>query len=111
MRATTTLVLTHSDGYALFADPDGLPTPDHLHDWYPFWNKSLGGPAGPGIQRTDGASQREFEYGTVVYNPIDNAPVRVTFNAPRRSAATGQIGTSFLLEPLDGDLYLTAIPS
>ena len=42
MRATTTLSLTLSDGYCLFADPDPLPTADHLHDWYPYWNKSLG---------------------------------------------------------------------
>jgi len=32
MRATTTLSLVLSDGYCLFADPNPLPTPDHLHD-------------------------------------------------------------------------------
>ncbi|MBL7140397.1 MAG: hypothetical protein ISS74_05755, partial [Planctomycetes bacterium] len=41
MRATTTLVLTHSDGYCLFSDPNDLPTPDHRHDWYPFWDNGL----------------------------------------------------------------------
>ena len=44
MRATTTLALTHGDGYCLFSDPNPLPTPDHMHNWYPFWNKSLGRP-------------------------------------------------------------------
>ena len=36
MRATTTLTLTHSNGYALYADPNPLKTPDHFHDWYPL---------------------------------------------------------------------------
>ena len=38
MRATTALALTHSDGYCLFSDPNPLPTGDHRHNWYPFWN-------------------------------------------------------------------------
>jgi hypothetical protein len=105
VRATTTLVLTHSDGYALVADPDNLATPDHLHDWYPFWDKSLGRPAGDGIEREDGAVQREFEQGTVVYNPIGNSSVEVTFSTPHRSAASGEVSTSFVLDALDGDLY------
>ena len=49
LRATTTLSLVRSDGYALFSDPNPLPTPDHLHDWYPFWDKSLGKTAGDGV--------------------------------------------------------------
>ena len=69
MRATTTLALTHSDGYCLFSDPNPLPTPDHLHDWYSFWNKSLGRPVGKGNANSDGTVRREFENGTVVYNP------------------------------------------
>lgn len=36
MRCVTTLSLTQSDGYCLFSDPNPLPTPDHLHTWYPF---------------------------------------------------------------------------
>jgi hypothetical protein len=106
MRATTTLVLTHSDGTVLFGDPNGLPTPDHLHNWYAFWDKSLGRPAGERVDRDDGAVQREFERGTVVYNPIDNPPVEVTFEEPRRSAASGEVATSFTLDSFDGDLYL-----
>jgi hypothetical protein len=107
MRATTSLVLTQSDGYSLFADPNDLPTPDHLHDWYAFWDRSLGRPLASGVEREDGAFQREFDYGTVVYNPIGNAPVEVTFPVARRSAATRQVATSFVLPALDGDLYLT----
>jgi hypothetical protein len=107
MRATTTLVLTHSNGYALFADPNGLPTADHLHDWYPFWDKSLGRPVGGKTEREDGAIERSFERGTVVYNPIDNDAIQVTFDSPRRSAATGQVATNFVLDAFDGDLYLS----
>jgi hypothetical protein len=100
-------VLTHSNGYTLFADPNTLPTPDHLHAWYPFWDRWLGRPLGSREQRLDGAIQREFETGTAVYNPIDNQPVAVTFPAARRSAATGDCATEFTLGMLDGDLYLS----
>ena len=46
MRTVTTLSLCLSGGYCLFSDPNDLSTPDHLHRWYPFWNKSLGKPTG-----------------------------------------------------------------
>ena len=59
MRATTTLSLTRSDGYCLFSDPNELPSPDHLHDWYPFWDKSLGKATGKGKLRPDGAWERD----------------------------------------------------
>jgi len=106
MRATTTLVLTRSDGYCLFCDPDPLPTPDHLHNWYPFWDKSLGRPLGPGRLRPDGAYDREFQYGTALYNPLGNAPVTVTFDAPHASVATGVTASTFPVNPEDGDLFL-----
>ncbi|KPK80590.1 MAG: hypothetical protein AMJ81_11805 [Phycisphaerae bacterium SM23_33] len=106
MRATTALSLTHSDGYCLFSDPNPLPRPDHLHDWYPFWNKSLGRPLGPGKGRPDKAVQREFENGTVVYNPMGNQPVTVTFSEDRTSLGTGRRGRKHLLAGADGDIYL-----
>jgi hypothetical protein len=107
MRATTTLALTHSNGYALFGDPNTLPAPDHLHDWYPFWDhKELGKPTAAMIKRSDGAFQREFEGGTVIYNPMGNPSITVTFPQPRISAATGQTSTAFSLQGMDGDLYL-----
>jgi hypothetical protein len=106
MRATTALSLTRSDGYCLFGDPNPLPTPDHLHDWYPFWDKSLGKPTGAGRQRPDAAWQREFEKGSVVYNPMGNRPVTVTFPEPHTSRATGERSRTHVLGPLDGDIYL-----
>jgi len=73
VRATTTLALTHSDGYCLFSDPNPLPTPDHLHNWYSFWNKSLGKPVAKGTADPDGTVRREFENGTAVYNRWEQA--------------------------------------
>ena len=110
MRMVTTLSLVFSNGYALFADPDALPTPDHLHDWYPFWDKSLGHPAGPlaVLNRPDlsGAYTRQFEKGEAVFNPPGNRPVTVSFPEPRRSAATNTVGRSFAVNGGDGDLFL-----
>lgn len=106
MRATTTLALTHADGYCLFSDPNPLPTPDHLHNWYPFWNKSLGKPVAQRIANPDGTVRREFDNGTVVYNPLGNKAVTVIFPEPRRSAATGNTARLHELGSADGDIFL-----
>lgn len=104
MRLTTTIGLVHSDGYVLFGDPDGLAAPEHQHDWYPFWNKSLGHP-GRRVPRSDGALQREYDKGTVISNP-GAAPVTVTFPESRLSAATGLRSQTHSVPALDGDLFL-----
>ena len=44
IRMITTLSLTHSDGYVLFGDDNAIPAPDHLHNWYEFWDADLGQP-------------------------------------------------------------------
>ncbi|MHC4585208.1 MAG: alpha-amylase family protein [Planctomycetota bacterium] len=108
MRAVTTLALTHSNGYCLFSDPNPLPSPDHLHDWYEFWDKSLGKPIAPSNKRKDGAVIREFERGTVVYNPMGNRSVEVVFDNVRISRATGKSGKTHTLKSADGDIYLHA---
>jgi hypothetical protein len=43
-----------------------------LHNWYNFWNKSLGKPVAKGTADSDGTVRREFENGTAVYNPMGN---------------------------------------
>ena len=106
MRATTTLALTESNGYCLFADPDPLPTPDHLHDWYPFWDKSLGRPLAPGVHEPDGCWMRKFTRGIAVYNPTGNRPVHLRFNVLYRSCATGLIVNMLDIPPGDGDLFV-----
>jgi hypothetical protein len=105
MRMTTTLALTHTDGYALFNSVAHGGT-DWTQAWPSFWNKSLGRPFAAGTPRADGSTAREFEGGTVVYNPLGGAPTKVTFSDSRTSAATGQRGTAFLIPAGDGDLYL-----
>jgi hypothetical protein len=106
MRAVTTLGLTHSDGYVLYADPNPLKTPDHLHDWYPFWDAPLGKPAAKLVARPDGAYQREFTGGTVIYNPISNKPVMVTFAGPHKRVSDGSEGREFSVPDYDGEIFL-----
>ena len=110
MRATTTLALTLSNGYCLFSDPNPLPTPDHLHDWYPFWNKSLGRPVSEGAAAADGTVRREFDNGTVVYNPMGNKTIDLAFPQARTSVATGQTAREHRLASPDGDIYLMPKP-
>jgi hypothetical protein len=105
MRAVTTLTLTQSDGYCLFADPNDLPTPDHLHDWYPFWDRGLGSPTGKGQPRADGAWERAYSGGAAVYNPSGNQIIEVKFDRPKRSRATGQLGLAHVIAPGDGDIF------
>jgi hypothetical protein len=106
MRATTTLSLTCSNGYCLFSDPNPLPAPDHLHNWYPFWNKSLGKPTSRGVTMPDSTIRREFEKGTAVYNPMGNKTVTVVFDENRTSAAGGETSKRHSLKSPDGDIYL-----
>jgi len=106
MRATTTLSLTLSSGYCLFSDPNPLPAPDHLHNWYDFWDVDLGKPVSEGERRADGSILREFTNGTVLYNPMGNGPVTIRFEELRKSVATGAVVEEHELEPADGDIYL-----
>ena len=106
MRAVTTLTLTHSNGYCLFSDPNPLPGPDHLHDWYSFWEKNLGKPISGGVNRVDGTVGREFENGTVVYNPMGNKTVTVVFAELRTSVASGKSSKRHQLSSPDGDIFL-----
>ncbi len=106
MRSVTTLALTQSDGCCLFSDPNDLPTADHLHDWYAFWDKGLGLPLKPGVKRVDGAWERGFTNGVVIYNPPGGVPVNVQLASPQRSRATGRVGTEFTIPSGDGDIFI-----
>ena len=109
MRATTTLVLTMSDGYCLFSDPNPLPTPDHSHNWYPFWDCKLGKPTEKGRNLPDGSFQRRFTNGLAVYNPLGNKPVTIQLAKPHTTVSTGTAGKRFTLQSGDGDIYLSAL--
>jgi len=107
MREVTTLSLTYSNGYVLFGDPDPLPTPDHLHNWYPFWDKSLGSPTGPLAEPgPSGSFRREYANGTVVFNPPGNNQVLVHFPQERTSVATGNRARDHEVNAGDGDIFL-----
>lgn len=107
MRATTCLSLTHSNGFALFSDPNSLPTLDHLHNWYdPFWsNHNLGVPIGSWYTTSGYAHRRDFKNGSAIWNASGNPTVTVTFPEMRTSQATGQRATSFVLPGNDGGIY------
>jgi hypothetical protein len=109
MRATTTLVMTQSDGYALFADPDNNgKTKDHSHDWYSFWNTDVGKPLGAGTVRPDGSVSREFEKATVLSNATGDNPVTVKFNSPMRRASDQTIiaaGEIITVAAHDGEIF------
>jgi hypothetical protein len=115
MRFATTLALIHSDGYVLFGDPpaeDGRTEKARRgngHDFYPFWNKSLGRPVPAGGDPVcEGAEyQRDFEGGTAVNNPSRD-PITVVCPEPRRSAAhpKAKAKDSWEIGPDDGDLLL-----
>jgi hypothetical protein len=111
MRATTCLGLTHSNGCVLFADPNSLPTLDHLHNWYPFWSDhSLGVPIVTTGQLWYPVStygdRRDFQNGSAVYNQQGNPTITVTFPEMRTSLATGVRSTSFTLPGNDGGIYI-----
>jgi len=110
MRAATTLSLTHSDGYCLFSDPNPLPSGDHLHNWYAFWNKSLGKPTGPGRTGRDGSTRREFDKGTVIYNPMGNKTVTATFSKNRTSLSSLTTARNHKINSCDGDILLLKAP-
>jgi hypothetical protein len=113
VRMATTLLLTHSNGYVLIAIRNGNPIlSDHVHRWYEFWDRKVGGPVGDMTRRADGAIQREYSNGSVVYNPETNGhSVTITFSSTRTSAATGRSGMSFAVDPDDGDMFLDSASS
>ena len=108
MRAITTLSLTHSDGYVLYAITGG-----HDHYWYDFWDADLGRPVGPKAQLYDedipGLYIREYTNGWAVYNH-SGAPQTITLPEEVQGVASGHLGTEHALPNLDGEMYLRAKP-
>jgi hypothetical protein len=106
MRAATTLALTHGNGSVLFGDPNPLPQPDHMHDWYAFWDVPLGRPTGHRRDRSDGLAEREFAGGIVFYNHLGNGTQRIVFKQTMRRVSTGESGTAFWLDDADGEIFV-----
>ena len=108
MRMITTLSLTHSDGYVLFGDDNAIPTPDHLHNWYEFWNADLGQPIqenGVQYREITGLFVREFENGWTVYNRSGTKQT-VTFNAPVISINSSERQLHHQIPDFDGEIFL-----
>ena len=108
MRALTALSLTRSDGFVLFGDPNTNGLNDHVHDWYPFWDKGLGRPNGDGKTQPDGSVRRDFSGGTAVYNPAANKTVTVRFPRPYFSRATHLTARDHTVPAGDGDIFTPA---
>ena len=114
MRAVTCLSLTHSNGFALFSDPNTLPTQDHLHNWYNFWsNHSLGVSTGAPTNTwyTNGspsgyAHRRDFQNGSAIWNKLGNPIITITFSQLRTRVSTGARSMTFSLSGNDGDIFL-----
>ena len=103
MRATTTMSLTHSDGYTQF----GIDSSDDKF-WYDFWDADLGQPAGPKSQfyeNIQGLYIREFTNGWAVYNQSGETQV-VTLPEKSQSVANGLSNTKHVVEHIDGDIFL-----
>jgi hypothetical protein len=89
----------------LYSDP--FPAPGHPHDWYGFWQPTLGAPAeAPGRLNPDGSSGRKFQHGEALCNPPENRAVTVAFPGPVTRQSTGEIGTRFSVLPGDGEIFV-----
>ena len=108
MRTITTLSLTHSDGHVLFGDDNAIPTPDHLHNWYDFWDADLGQPIqekAVQYQGVVGLFIREFENGWVVYNRSGTTQI-VTFDVPVIGISTSERQMRHQIPDFDGEIFL-----
>ena len=105
MRLGLTLSLTHSNGYYLFADPNQLPSPDHLHDWYPEYDVALGKPAEDIKRAMDGRAVRQFTNGYVVCNGSEIA-FEVSFDYPMLDPSTGEVATTHWVPATDGKILI-----
>ena len=110
MRFFTTMSLTLSDGYTLYAT--GRPPQGHF--WYPFWDTDLGRPVGPTAQRyqedIESLYIREFTNGWAVYNRSGQAQ-SITLPSSATSVSdrgNNEASITHLLPDLDGEIYLKA---
>ena len=108
MRMMTTLGLTHSDGYVLFGDDNAIPVPDHLHNWYDFWDADIGQPTQEkAVQYRDvaGLFIREYENGWVVYNR-SGATKTATFDEAVLGVNSDKRDARHQIPNFDGEIFL-----
>ena len=121
MRVTTTLTLTHSDGYVLFsvgraeAQLEGharLENVDHHSKYYyRFYDAPLGRPIGGNETKgqlyddSEGVFIREFTNGWAVYNRSGTAQ-KIQLPMQATGVTSGVPGVNHTLSDLDGEIYL-----
>ena len=108
MRIITTLSLTHSDGYVLFGDDNAIPAPDHLHNWYDFYDADLGQPIQDrAVQYRDiiGLFIREFEKGWAVYNRSGATQI-ISFDDDVTAVDSGRWQSRHEIPNFDGEIFL-----
>ena len=128
MRFFTTMSLTHSDGYVLYAvgldsllhehiwyneffpeSHNDLPhVHDHDHYWYDFWDADLGQPIGEKAQlyeNREGLFIREFTNGWAVYNR-SGKPQAVRLPEQATGVESELRNTIHIVPDLDGEIYL-----
>jgi hypothetical protein len=60
--------MVFSNGYVLFSDDNNMPSGDHLHSWYEFWDTPVGEPEGEVEELEEGFFVRHYTNADVVYN-------------------------------------------
>ena len=107
MRLTTTLSLTHSDGYVDYTTHLYENGP-RLASWYDFWEADLGQPIGEKAQSADsyeGLFIREFTNGWAVYNRSWQ-PQKIQLPMQATGVASGLTSTTHIIPDLDGEMFL-----
>ena len=108
MRMITTLSLTHSDGYVLFGDDNAIPAPDHLHNWYEFWDAELGQPIqdrAAQYRDVTGLFIRAFGNGWAVYNR-SGAARTITFDESVTAVSSSKRYSRHEVPNFDGEIFL-----
>jgi hypothetical protein len=106
--------LSLTDGAYLFCEPDwwkenGEPVNQGQHAYYPEWDKILGKAIQPRqiSLNSQGIYMREFEKGWAVFQPAaQNKSGAVHLSEEAKSVRIGNKGTSFILSPGGGDLFV-----
>ena len=108
-RATTTLSLTHSNGYIQIVGQNKLPY------WYPFWDAPLGRPIGGDETKAqlyedrEGLFIREFTNGWAVYNRSGKEQEIELPQEVSGWASGVENQRRHTLADLDGEIYLKAM--
>ena len=114
MRMLTTLTLTHSNGYVLYATgrrelPNGEAYyPHHEHIWYDFWDADLGQPIDEKAQlyeNREGLFIREFTNGWAVYNR-SGKPQQIQLPEQATGVESDLRSVLHTIPDLDGEIYL-----